>query len=160
MQKKFQIAYLADHPDTVPTLADWFTNEWKEYFGGRNSTRVELYFEEHLNRDRLPLTLVALEDSEVIGTVALKNESIDSHRHFRPWLAGLYVAPPKRRKGVGTSLVNALVEQAGRLEFNEIFVGTSERGIYLSLGWRHIDETRQRGQQIGILRRAIDWTVV
>ncbi len=89
------------------------------------------------SKDDLPVCLVAIDDaSNVVGTAALKVESIPSHRRLSPWLAAVLVAPKHRRQGVGTALIAAIEDEARRLGFKRIYVATDTAiGIIEGRGW-------------------------
>lgn len=72
------------------------------------------------NRNQLPVGLVAFVGSEPCGVVALKSESITTHRHLSPWVSGGMVAPQYRRHGIGTCMASTLEKVARNLDFKAI----------------------------------------
>ncbi len=82
-----RIGLLADHPEAIPILRQWFESEWAPYYGpgGPGNTLQDL--QNSCNRVQLPVALVALYEGEVCGTAALKAESVSTHTHLTPWLA-------------------------------------------------------------------------
>ncbi|PSP02598.1 MAG: hypothetical protein BRC47_07420 [Cyanobacteria bacterium QS_7_48_42] len=52
-----------------------------------NYLRTQQLFRQRLNRNSLPLTLVAFLDTLPVGSVSLVNCDLDSHSHLKPWLA-------------------------------------------------------------------------
>ena len=67
------IDHLADHPAMLAALADAFRAESPAYFADRSTTSiVETLLEPTLQRDALPVTLVAHDGGRLIGTVALR----------------------------------------------------------------------------------------
>ena len=126
--------HLAAVPDAIPVLAGWFVEAWGPYYGPDGPGDATRDLTACCNRDRIPLALVALNpEEELLGTVALKSESVASHRHLGPWLAALLVAPEYRGQGVAAALVTAIEVEARRLGFSELFTGATglRRG-----GWR------------------------
>lgn len=138
MPGSFRIAPLADVPEAIPLLTQWFTEEWEPYYGpgGPGDARRDLV--ECCNRDRLPLALVALDaGGGVIGTAALKPRSLDSHPHLGPWLAALLVPRGRRRERIGSALVAAVENEALRLGFGSLYTGTSRlSGTLRRRGWQ------------------------
>ena len=59
-----QIAHLADHLETIPTLAEWFRAQWPDYFAGRTLAAIAQDFHGEANRSGLPLRLVAFVDDD------------------------------------------------------------------------------------------------
>src|SRR5687767_7511109 len=86
------IAHLSDHPTLVPHVAGWLYREWFRAQGATWHTAREL-LRRRLNRDHLPLALVAVAGAEPVGTVSLVSED----HPFEPGsvcsLAGLLVRP-------------------------------------------------------------------
>ena len=117
----------------VNVLAEWNYNAWNKYDAAVTVERSKERFEQRaLNRDRLPLTLIAInedivkiEDS-IVGTVTLKESvPISGYDDKKPWLGSLMVLEPYQKQGVGTKLENKTSELAAALGFKEIFLFTS-----------------------------------
>jgi GNAT superfamily N-acetyltransferase len=102
-----EIEYLADHPDTIPVLASWLYQEWGYRSPDGAPSGMEEMLKTRLNRDWLPLALVALEGESPAGTVSLKLQELDSRPQYPYWLGSLYVPPEFRRRGIGSQLVRA-----------------------------------------------------
>ena len=99
-----EIVRLVDRPDLLPALARAYEAEWPVWYGPKGRDPVA-DLTERLRRDGLPLALVAVGGDEPVGAVALAARSIASHAHLSPWLIGLWVAPERRRMGLGARLV-------------------------------------------------------
>jgi GNAT superfamily N-acetyltransferase len=136
-----KIAYLADHQNFIPTLSRWLLEESPDFFKDKTWEDVAELFYARLNRGRVPLALVAYEDDEPLGTVSLLEESITTHKHLTPWLAGLHVATEWRHKGIATELINALIEEARAMNIATIYVGISRaEDFYSRRGWQIVDK--------------------
>ncbi|MFX0202147.1 MAG: GNAT family N-acetyltransferase, partial [Candidatus Hodarchaeota archaeon] len=117
------VGLLADHPQAIPILKEWFEREWAPYYGPDGPGDANKDLLDSCSRDELPVTLVAISDGEVCGTASLKAESVTTHKHLTPWLAALLVAPKFRRLGVGERLIAAIEEKAKQLGFHCLYVG-------------------------------------
>ncbi len=136
-----RIAALADVREALPMLAGWFVKEWEPYYGPDGPGDAVDELTACLNRNAVPFALVAL-DAEgcVLGTAALKADSLGSARAPGPWLAAFLVGAEYRRKGVGTALVAAIEDRARRLGFPEIFTSTDVADVMLQRrGWLAFD---------------------
>jgi len=120
------ISYLAEHPDAVATLAAWFKHEWPDYFSDRTVDDVAEIFRNRRNTDRIPMALVALEDGHLLGTISIVDESIATHTHVGPWLAGLYVDERNRGQGVGRALLRGAIAEARSLEVPVLYTGSRQ----------------------------------
>lgn len=92
--------------------------------------------------DRIPLSLVALIDSQPAGTINLIDNDDEKRRHLHPWLAALIVFPPYRHHGIGSALVVRLLAEAARLGFEEVYFGTDAPGFYKRLGATYFEQAR------------------
>ena len=132
------IAFLADYPDTVPTLAKWFRDQWPDYYADRSQEQLEQDFLSDASRDRLPARLIAFESNELVGTVVLR-EQTETLPEFQPELGGLYVVESHRGHGIATALVRAGMQLALNQEYKTIFATTVvAAGILERLGWEFI----------------------
>jgi GNAT superfamily N-acetyltransferase len=142
-----QIDYLANHPQAVPILAGWFYKEWREYYAGKTVEDVADAIRERGSVDHIPLTLVALADGVIVGTVCLKINDCDVLPQLSPWLAGLYVDKAWRNKGIGARLVDAIIQEARQLGICTLYLWTpTAEAYYACKGWsvrtRIIDQER------------------
>lgn len=133
----FQIVPLADAVATIPILARFFIEEWEPYYGIDGHGDAERDLHESCNRDDLPMALVALsDDGKVLGTAAIKKESVGSESGMGPWLAALYVPIEHRACGIGSALVEAIEDKARSFGFDSIFVSTdAAENIIRRRGW-------------------------
>lgn len=164
-ESRLSIGLLADHPEALGELERWFVREWEPYYGPKGPGDARRDLAERLQRDRIPLALVAHWDGVLCGTAGLCPVSITTHRHLTPWLAALVVAPEHRGRGIGGRLVRAVEERARDLGFRSLYVGTSaqdpgaRRGgdphFYLSRGWELLETTPYFTGRVSILRRGL-----
>ncbi len=136
------ILHLVDVPRVLPVLARWFVGEWGPYYGPEGPGGAEADLQAAGDRDRIPICLVALDATgDAAGTIALRAESVPSHRHLSPWLAALFVTPERRRRGIGAALITALEGEARRLGYDRLYVATDVLTGYAERrGWRPFDE--------------------
>ena len=160
MNGNLQIELLAEHPEAIPVLQSWFEHEWAPYYGPEGPGDAERDLRESCNRSELPLAMVAFSDGEVCGTAALKTESVTTHAHLTPWLAGLLVGARFRRRGVAEQLIAAVEETARRLGFSCIYVGTGERSgtpetALRKRGWEFVERGPYFVSEVSIFAKAL-----
>lgn len=136
------IEYLADHPETLETIVQWMHQEWGGVRGGETLEQRRNRFTNSLNRDRIPLAVVALEAGEVLGSASLVDHDMETRMELTPWLASVFVSEEYRRRGVGAELVRRIMAEAGKLKVPLLYLYTvhSER-LYASLGWTVMERT-------------------
>lgn len=122
-----RIELLADHPEAISFLKELFESEWEPYYGKAGPGDAEKDIRTSANRSELPIAVVAIDGEQVCGTAALKMKSLTTYPDLYPWLAGLLVAPPYRRRGIGEQLIERIEKLAKQLGYNEIYVGTGEK---------------------------------
>lgn len=150
----WQIVPLADVPAAIETLARWFHREWSAY-DGRSPEEITAQLGRNLNRDRLPITFLAVRDAEILGTVSLDESDLPSHDHLTPWLASLYVVPSARGMGLATALVKHLLTFAGAHGVARVHLWTpGSMALYEKMGWRLLERATCAGYPIQIMERA------
>lgn len=151
------IAPLADHPDAIPALAAGFHAEWRDHYGARTPADIEADFAPSLQRDAIPIALVALRDGIAVGTATLRADSITTHPHLGPWLAAFWVHPAARGEGIGRRLIAAIEREARRLGHSRLYAGSGRAApLFERAGWRVLERVPYHGERIAILRRELD----
>jgi N-acetylglutamate synthase-like GNAT family acetyltransferase len=146
------IEYLADHPEALATLAEWQHKEWGYTRPGDTVEARRARLEGWCNRDCIPLTVVAFEDGEILGSASLVLHDMETRMELTPWLAGVFVGEEYRRKGIGAELVRRIMEEAGKLDVPLLYLYTvhSEK-FYAALGWTLLERSNYREQKVVIM---------
>lgn len=128
------IALLADHTDVIPTLADWYRDEWESYYGVDGPGDALADLESRCNKNALPIGLVALQADQVQGVAAL---DLDVATKLSPSIVGLLVAVEFRGRGVATQLLDSAKSVAERLGYGRMYISTTILGEHLlRKGWQ------------------------
>ncbi len=128
-----EIDTLSNRPELLPTIEQWLYDEFSK------SACVDLGGIEEL-RDQgringLPLTLVAFDDSEPVGTASIIDETHGSQQEH--CLAWVFITPSHRRKGYGSVLCRQALEVARSLNTGRVvlYAAPNIAGFYDRLGW-------------------------
>ena len=153
---QLEIATLADHPELVPTIADWFAKEW----GGQEYTTSVKYFTERLegrmNRNYPPITLLGFLKDELVGTAAIKIREMEIRPQNEHWLGSVYVRKEYRRRGIASELIKSIIDKASQLEIDKLYLYTRGKvHLYAKHGWKIVEETKYRGKLAYIMERRL-----
>jgi N-acetylglutamate synthase-like GNAT family acetyltransferase len=150
-----EIAPLDEHPEHIPTLARWHLAEWGHHSTGRTQESTEERLRRHAASDAIPLTMVALEAGEPVGSAALVWNDMKTRPKIRPWLADVVVDPAWRRRGIGSKLVRRLVEKARELGVETLYLYTPDQDrLYTSLGWETVERLEYRDEEVVLMKIA------
>lgn len=145
------ISPLADLPDAIRTLANWFYAEW-HVFDGRSIECIAKQLSGNLNRDSIPITFIAHHNSELLGSVSLDLFDLPSFDYLSPWLASLYVHAPFRGQGVGRGLVCHLQHFASSHGISPLYLWTpGSTKLYERCGWAEFASATYGSQSIKLM---------
>lgn len=148
-----QITTLAEHPEWVEWVADEHFREWGALHPGATLTGW-IADRRGTLKDGIPITLLAVHRSQPIATAGLVQCDMDSHPELSPWLAGVYVTPAWRRRGVGAVIVSAATRQAAEWGVRRLYLHTeTAQPFYEQLGWRSIGSELFSGLPSVIMER-------
>jgi N-acetylglutamate synthase-like GNAT family acetyltransferase len=149
----FEIAYLADFPGDVDAIASWLHAEWGWFTPGSTLEDRREKLARHLNRDVLPLAIVARQNGRPVGTAALRVNDMDSRPNLTPWLASVYVRPSCRGRGLGTELITRIEREALRLGFDRLYLVTFDgAAFYAARGWTIHERTSYRTEPVVVMQ--------
>ena len=147
-----EIKYLADQTECVPILAKWFHEEWGYLSPECDLKERKERLRAKANRDVIPITFVAIDSGEPVGSASLVECDMDSHSHLKPWLSSVYVQTSWRRHGIGTALLNRVIGEAGRHGFAKLYLWTPKaEKFYAERGWQVIERTTYKNENAVVM---------
>ncbi|MGD8815070.1 MAG: GNAT family N-acetyltransferase [Anaerolineales bacterium] len=156
---EIKVDFLADHPGAVPILTEWLFREWGHRSPDSSVERMASTLRVRMQKEKIPLALVAFRDGTPVGTVSLKAKEVETRPQYEYWLGTLFVAEPFRRMGVGSLLVRSIEEHARNLGVRELYLYTrhsENKRLYESLGWTEIECPQYRGRTAIIMKKELD----
>lgn len=130
-----EITHLFQYAQHTRAVAQMIYNEfWTDVVDGMSVDDLDAHLQNTHDQSRIPLSLIALVDGELVGTVNLIDNDDSNRTHLHPWLAAMVVAKEFRGQGIGTQLVRALLAEAQRLGFATVYFGTDGPGFYERIG--------------------------
>mgnify|MGYP001233705383 CR=1 FL=1 len=132
-----QIVNLADKMEHLEIVCQWL---WKQWASDKSIEYVRYAVSHNSQTDRVPMTFVALEGEEPVGTVSFWMNDLSCRQDLSPWLASLYVAEDQRGKGIAGELQNRVIEEAKKLGYNDLYLITTHDDYYERFGWNFIEK--------------------
>lgn len=129
------IDLLKNYPEHINTIIHWLYKE----FGLESSKE---FFNDIINHSliegRLPITFLAMEDNEVVGTVGIWRGDLLSRQDLFPWFSALYVREDYRSKGIGVKLQKYALNYCKLQGYKEIYLYTDIKNYYERSGWEFL----------------------
>jgi monoamine oxidase/GNAT superfamily N-acetyltransferase len=151
------------HAHLAPVLAEWHHTEFGHLYDPLvwNREIATLEFEAMSRTSSPDITWLAFEGDRpdadtVLGSVSLiGSDDLPGFEHLTPWLASLFVAPRARGAGLGSRLVDLVIEQAAELGHPYVHLFTAGQAqFYLDRGWRPVADHVHRGHRAFVMARA------
>lgn len=153
---ELELALLADRPDAASTVAGWYFNEWGRKRPGNTPKRIGAKIQGSLNRDRVPLIVLAVQGGEVVGAAELKYREMDIYPEKEYWLGGVFVVPRCRGGGVASLLASRVMEIAKSFGIHVLYLQTEHMtgGLYARLGWKPVENVQYKGTNVLVMECA------
>jgi GNAT superfamily N-acetyltransferase len=156
-----KISYLSDFTDFLPIIAEWHAKQWPDCFKRGNLVTAIQELKRSLNRDCLPITLVATENNELLGSISLVVRDLPIRPDLEPWLTTLFVNPVYRGHGVSKALLDEGILCLRSLGKSRAYVWLEKNvAVYQKWGWQLTETIRYENKYAfvmkGDLRRLTD----
>ena len=150
------ILNLKDNPQHLPTLASWHHAEWSHLNPeGSLEDRIKK-MSVYLSDDQIPSTFIYVGQNQLIGSAAVIEHDMDTHKELSPWLASVYVKPEFRNQGIGSKLVSHIMQYINHAGFAELYLFTEDQvSFYSHLGWISVSEETYRNADVTIMKTTI-----
>jgi N-acetylglutamate synthase-like GNAT family acetyltransferase len=135
----FKVVALAEHPHHWQTAAEWSFAAWHHEFP---SDTVQTYLDQYALAQSKPEQLLEVfaavtDKDQLLGVSTLvHDDELPDAPEPGPWLAAVFVTPDARKLGVGSALVQHVVNRARELDYPKIYLYTEhQENWYASTGW-------------------------
>ena len=145
------IEYLADHPTYTEEIAQLRRAHWRHTAPERSYEVWVGDVEYSARKDELPMTLVMLRSSDLLGFVTLVEFEEKAGIKNGAWLITLYVKAQHRGAGLGRSLVERCLAEAHSLGYSALHLWTESAHLteyYARNGWRVLGQDNESGEDI------------
>jgi len=135
----FKVVALAEHPHHWQNAAEWSFAAWHHEFP---SDTVQTYLDQYALAQSMPEQLLEVfaavtDKDQLLGVSTLvHDDELPDAPEPGPWLAAVFVTPDARKLGVGSALVQHVVNRARELDYPKIYLYTEhQENWYASTGW-------------------------
>lgn len=144
------ITTLRQHPEHIPRLAKIYFDTW----GYINPEETLAEITAHLaeanasSAGAMPETFLAVESGLLLGAATLQGRTrLFPDIDRTPWLAGVYIEPEQRSRGIAPVLIREVESAASAAGCEAIYLCTHDRAAYYErLGYKTV-ETRDFGDE-------------
>jgi|ERR671922_1402221 GNAT superfamily N-acetyltransferase len=148
--------YLADRPELLPQLARLHFAEWSYLRPDETLEGRTLRLRNCCGHKSIPTIVVALHGEELCGSAMLVAHDMETRPDLTPWLAGVYVVPPHRRRGLGSALVERIISEAVALRVPTLYLYTpAAESLYTRLGWTVIDRCEYLSANVAVMSKQL-----
>jgi uncharacterized protein (DUF952 family)/GNAT superfamily N-acetyltransferase len=155
----FRIVNIADALHHWQRAAELSVTEWKKNFPNDTvQTYFDLYGLTGQYEGHFAETYVAINaNDELLGMATLvDDDELPESNEPGPWLAAVLTLPSTRLNGIGSTLVQRIVQRAHQLGHQELFLYTSDQQEwYANKGWIAIRNTVLNGIPHAVMRLSL-----
>jgi len=135
--ERVSVGFLADHHEAIRPVSDWLVAQWGT---DKSPVAVDEFADSlrsEMNRDRIPVQIVALVEQRVVGIAMLKKHELRAlHPELTNWLGSVFVDPQFRSRRIASLLVEKIEQMARNLDIRVLHLQTEDLtgGLYARLG--------------------------
>lgn len=153
------VASLRKHAEHVPELAKIYFDTW----GYINPAETLAEITAHLTEvyassiEAMPETFVAVESGRLLGAATLQQKTrLFPHIDWTPWLAGVYVKPEHRSRGIAALLIREVESAASVAGYETLHLCTHEHEAYYKrAGYETIEIRNFRQDKTFIMAKSL-----
>ncbi|HNX77014.1 MAG TPA: GNAT family N-acetyltransferase [Candidatus Rifleibacterium sp.] len=148
-----KILNLIDRPDCLEKICTWHHNEWGYLNPGRTlEARIEK-MREHFAGKTIPATYVAEVDGQIVGSASILETDMPERPELTPWLASVFVDPTARKKNVGRTVVQKIMQHASDAGIRTLYLYTPDREhFYRHMGWQTLEKLVYHGADVTLMK--------
>lgn len=152
-----EFEYLADNKDLLPGVAKWYFEEWGHLNEEKTLDQEIQNLQAYLNRDQIPLILLAIDNGRLLGVAQLKFHEMSIYPEKTHWLGGVYVSKEHRGKGVAKQIIEKLIARAKYCKVKTLYLQTENLsgGLYRQMGWVPIEQVNYHGIEVLVMEKNI-----
>jgi len=141
----------------VKQLAKWHHEQWLYLNPGASLAERLSRYQQAVQSQTLPHLYIATNETELLGSVTLDKDDMDTRDYLTPWLASLYVKQEARQQGVGSQLIEFCCVQAKQLGYRNLYLFTEDQTqFYRQRGFRLLESVEYRQVEVDLMCRNLN----
>jgi len=152
-----ELVFLTDRQEALATIASWYFDEWGHLGKGTTMEKVTEDLHSYLNKEQIPLIVLAVEGDEILGAAQLKYREMDIYPEKEHWLGGVFVSSEYRGKKIASKIVIKLLSIAESLNVKSLYLQTENLngGLYSLLGWQPLEQVNYHGVDVLVMEKRL-----
>ncbi|WP_375751826.1 GNAT family N-acetyltransferase [Vibrio sp. HN007] len=126
-----KISLLADCPDEVLNIANWYLHEWEQNDPEATLETVVQKVVRGTNRSKIPMAFVVHDENKLVGAGEIKYRELTEYDGYNYWLDGVYVPVTHRGRGISTILIEFAISKAIELELPALYLRCEVHNVKL-----------------------------
>ena len=149
--------YLVDRPDDIPQVIKWWHSVWADRMGDdlqKSMDQIRIA----LNRDELPIHILAILHGKAVGVAALKLQELEElFPDKRYWLGSVFVDEHHRGNKTASDMAIKIVDLAKNMGLPHLYLQTMNLngGLYAKLGWEPELQSNYKGEETLLMMKQL-----
>lgn len=142
----------------IPVVAKWYYDQWGKAQPDNSYEITLARVETQLNKDRVPLQILAMQNGVVLGVAQLKMQEMETYPENTHWLGGVFVPSEARRSGVGKALVHEIIRIAKSFGVKKLYLQTEQvdGGMYAKAGFTPVERVIYKGIDVLVMELTLN----
>ncbi|WP_421847855.1 GNAT family N-acetyltransferase [Marinomonas sp.] len=129
-----KVSFLADEKQFIPTIAQWYFNEWGRLTPNRSlEDIVKKVTSMAESRAALPISFVLHDNDDLLAVAELKYHEHPDFPDYQHWLGGVFVPADKRGQGYSNIILSHTFKHAKNLGIPDLYLQCEKHNIDLYL---------------------------
>lgn len=155
-----KIEFLEDRKELINPLAKEIRDQWNDMYNRQNKSEADVAnsYKARAISNRIPLTMIATDGDEIIGSITIKENDFSHRPDLNPWIAAVFVREKYRGNGYAKELLSFAENVAlTKFSMSKIYLYTgSAEGLYLKTGYSIIETVKKNDKTYTIMEKIIN----
>jgi GNAT superfamily N-acetyltransferase len=150
-----RLVWLRDHMHYSDTLAQWLHRQFAYEFAEQSLADWQREFAEGQSSGDWQ-SLIAIENGRLLGGASLATDDLPERPELGPWLAGVFIAPQARQRGLAEQLIEGVCAAAQADGIARLYLHTHDRSdYYKQRGWQVLETFQAWGKAQRLMAREL-----